>query len=104
MASVEYAFGCRHPESSRMDRRDALVITKCVENNTPYPLTSILFTGGTHFVGHVLSCERALLKYDERIASGWVAMDVEDLEVTCGIRVVATASQAPSAGDGLDTE
>jgi hypothetical protein len=99
MSAVEYAFGCRHPESSRMDRRDALVIAKCVENNTPYPLTSILFTGGTHFVGHVLSCEWAVLKYDERIASGWVAMDVEDLEGTCGIRVAQSASDDDDGSD-----
>lgn len=79
---LEYAFGCRHPESEEGSWDKAFVFGKCIGGDV---ITMAMFDNGKDFVGYVTSYAYAYEYYQKYIDDGWRPMTAIDLQKTAGL-------------------
>lgn len=77
---VQYACGCRHPDSEFGTSDKAFVVAKSEDF-----ITAAVFMDGKDYIGHPQSDEEAKEQYDAHVADGWVPMTNEDVVKTSGI-------------------
>ena len=81
---IEFAFGCRHPDSKPYSVDQALIIAKPVESPS---ITSAFFQNGADFIGHPKNKEEAIKIYESLLEQGWIPMTNLDMERTAGITI-----------------
>lgn len=81
--SVEYAVGCRHPDTSVGDWDRAFVFCKRKGDNR---VKVAMFMSGKDFIGDVGSYAEAYDNYQELIKEGWEPMNAMDIQKTAGIK------------------
>lgn len=80
----DYAFGCRHPESTRFSWDRAFVACK-----TRGSITAAYFDGGMDYIQHPVDRSEAQAVYDGLVKDhGHLPMDAEDIEKTAGLKSV----------------